>query len=258
MRNLSPNMETHGSGCYAMNTLLQKCFLCILIALCILLGSSRTAYAKTMVSDSAGLLSTEEVSNIEDTCDLILQQYDTSVFIITTNTLGKSDNYKKYLKEQSKKVDSSDNLVILFVSVKKKENVCQINCYGKKVTAALTENRRKKMMHSVEKQIKNEKYYEGIERFCDDVSQSLTIKPTLDGFIFQSIPQLIFSILLGCGVVFYLLYPGKKRQATLYTYLNKKDAKNIGHLDYFSHKEVVVLKAKKKDKAENTTKEIEE
>ena len=62
-------------------------FLCMSIAAWVLLGNACVASAKTMISDSAGLLSREEASQIESDCDLILQQHDTSVFVITTDKL---------------------------------------------------------------------------------------------------------------------------------------------------------------------------
>ena len=221
---------------------------CIFMSLIALLINSTAASAKTMISDSAGYLTREEASQIENTCDNILQQYDTSVFIITTQKMGKSDDYKKYIKGQAKKVDSKENLIILFISTKKKDGVCHVSCYGN-ITASLTEKRMEKMAAAVERRVENESYYQAMDIFCNDIIKNLTIKPSLDGFIFQSMPQLIFSLLLGCGVVFYLLYPGKKKRAVLYTYLYKNHSRNLGHLDHFSHMEVNILKSKKKGKA---------
>lgn len=221
---------------------------CIFISLIVLLISCSTASAKTMISDSAGYLTREESAQIENTCDSILQQYDTSVFIITTEKLGKSDNYKKYVEGQAKKVDSKENLVILFISTKKKDSVCHVSCYGR-ITASLTEKRMERMAGAVERRVEKEKYYQAMNIFCNDIIKGLTIKPSLDGLIFQSIPQVIFSLFLGCGVVFYLLYPGKKKQAALYTYLDKNHSKDLGHLDHFSHREVNILKSKKKGRA---------
>lgn len=230
-----------------LSAALSGFLLCLTMIFCILFANPRVASAKTMISDSAGLLSTEEASQIEDACDLILQQYDTSVFIITTDKLGKSDDYENYLTEQAQKVDGKENLVILFISTKKKDSICQVKSFGS-ITSSLTEKRMEKMARSAERQVEKEHYYQAIDRFCDDVTQSLTIKPTLDGFVFQSLPQLFFSLLLGCGVVFYLLYPGKKKHATLTTYLDKKRSRNLGKLDHFSHKEVNILKTKNKKK----------
>lgn len=217
---------------------------CIFILFIALLISCTAVSAKTMISDSAGYLSREEAAQIENTCDDILQQYDTSVFIITTEKLGKSDDYKKYVKEQAKKVDSNANLVVLFISTKKKDSVCHVSCYGK-IADSLTEKRMEKMAKAVERRVENENYYQAMRIFCNDIVKSLTIKPSLDGFIFQSIPQLIFSLLLGCGVVGYLLYPGKKKHISLYTYLDKNHSRNMGRLEHFSHKEVNIIKTKK-------------
>lgn len=226
-------------------------FLCISIVAYVLLGNVCVASAKTMISDSAGLLSREEASKIESDCELILQKHDTSVFVITTDKLGKSDDYQKYLKNQLEKESSEDNLVILFISIKKKDGVCEIMRNGK-ITEFLTEKRIENMKDAVESRVESGKYYQAIDNFCDDVSQGLAITPSLDGFIFQSLPQLIFSLLLGCGSVYYLLYSRKRESATLNTYLDKEYSKDLGHLDHFSHKEVNILKEKKtsKDKKE--------
>lgn len=227
----------------------HKNFPLLLICMISILTASLCQYsvaaAKTMISDSAGYLSREEAAQIEDTCDTILQQFNTSVFIITTEKLGKSDDYKQYLEKQANKVEPGENLVILFISTKKKDSVCYISCHGE-IKNFLTKDRIKNMTRAVENRVEKEDYYEAIDIFCDDVTQGVTIKPSLDGFIFQSFPQLIFSLLLGCGVVYYLLRTGKKQQAVLSTYLRREHAMDLGHLDHFSHKEIKVLKDKKK------------
>ena len=99
---------------------------CVFVAACMFLANAKIGAAKTMISDSAGLLSREEASRIESDCDLILQQHDTSVFVITTDKLGKSDDYQDYLKNQLDKAGSEENLVILFISVKDQDGVCQV------------------------------------------------------------------------------------------------------------------------------------
>lgn len=216
----------------------------ISVVACILLVNADTASAKTMMSDSAGLLSREEASQIESDCDQILQQHDTSVFIITTDKLGKSDDYQKYLENQLEKAGSEENLVILFISTKDKDGVCEIVCHGK-IQEFLTENRIENMTNAVEGKVESGKYYQAIDGFCDDVTQGLIITPSLDGFIFQSLPQLIFSLLLGIGTVFYFLHSAKRENAERDTYLDQGHARDLGHLDHFSHKEVNILKDKK-------------
>lgn len=217
----------------------------MLCLICVLFVSAATASAQTMVSDSAGYLSTEEAYQIEDTCDKILQQYNTSVFIITTDKLGKSDDYTKYLDEQAEKVNGTENLVILFISTKEKDGICKVTCHGK-IREQLTENRIEKMTAAVQSSVDSGKHYQAIDRFCDDVNQSLAIKPSLDGLIFQSVPQLLFSLLVGCGVIYYLLRPAKKKVSDYSTYLDSSHPSDLGHLDHFSHKEVNILKTKKK------------
>lgn len=217
----------------------------LLCMICILLGSHTTVHAQTMVSDSAGYLSTEEASQIENACNTILQQYDTSVFIITTDKLGKSDDYKKYLDKQAEKIDTGENLIILFISTKKNDRICHITCHGK-TTEVLTDNRIKKLTAAVQDRTDSGNYYQAIDHFCEDINKYLAIKPSLDAVIFQSVPQLIFCMLLGCGIVYYFLHAKKEETATLYTYLDRKHLDDLGHLDHFSHKEVQILRTKQK------------
>ena len=77
-------MGTNGAG-----KMKRAILVCASVAICIFLANPRAVSAKTMISDSAGLLSREEASRIESDCDLILQQHDTlplGEFAIGTNT----------------------------------------------------------------------------------------------------------------------------------------------------------------------------
>ncbi len=217
---------------------------CASVAICIFLANPRAVSAKTMISDSAGLLSREEASRIESDCDLILQQHDTSVFVITTDKLGESDDYQNYLKNQLDKAGSEENLVILFISTKDKDGVCEVVCHGK-IQEFLTEKRIENMTDAVTGRVEGGKYYEAIDSFCDDVTQALVITPSLDGLIFQSLPQLIFSLLLGCGTIYYFLHSAKGKKTSEDLQLNQGQFRDLGHLDHFSHKEVNILKDKK-------------
>jgi len=231
-------------GKYRIKELAWGVVLCMSIVAWILQGNVCIASAKAVISDSAGLLSREEVSQIESDCDLILQRHDTSVFVITTDKLGKSDHYQEYLKNQLEKESSEDNLVILFISTKEKDGVCEIVCHGE-ITEFLTKKRLENMTDAVESKVESGKYYQAIDGFCADVTQGLAITPSLDGFIFQSLPQLIFALLLGGGSVCYMLYSRKRERASLDIYLDKEHSRDLGHLDHFSHKEVNILKDKR-------------
>ncbi len=232
-------MGRHGTGRMG-----RRIMACVFVAACMFLANAKIGAAKTMISDSAGLLSREEASRIESDCDLILQQHDTSVFVITTDKLGKSDDYQDYLKNQLDKAGSEENLVILFISVKDQDGVCQVVCHGK-IQDFLTRDRMENMSNAVEGKVESGKYYQAIDGFCDDVTRGLVITPSLDGFIFQSLPQLILSLLLGCGTVFYFLRSAKREKTSGDIHLPQGNFRDLGHLDHFSHKEVNILKDKK-------------
>lgn len=206
---------------------------------------SSAAASKTMISDSAGFLSSEEASQIETACDTIWQRYQTSVFIITTDKLGRSDHYEDYIRKQSEKVSKKDNLIILFLSTKENDDVCKIACYGN-IKNSLTSQRIQKIERAVQKKADRGDRYEAIETFCHDMTKWLSLNPALDVPVFRSLFQLIFSLLLGCGVVYCLLRPEKKEAATLYYYLDQNQSKSLGKLDHFSHREVNILREKKK------------
>ncbi len=233
------SMGRHGDG-----RIKGRILAFISVVACMLLSGANVASAKTMISDSAALLSREEASKIESDCDLILQQHDTSVFVITTDKLGKSDDYQNYLENQLEKAGDHENLVILFVSIKDGDGVCQVVCHGK-IQELLTPKRMEDMKNAVEGKVESGKYYQAIDDFCDDVTRALVISPSLDGFIFQSLPQLIVSLLLGCGTVFYFLGSAKRKKDSGDTRLNESHFKDLGRLDHFSHKEVKILKDKK-------------
>lgn len=231
-------------GRYGSGRMKRRILPFIFVMAWVLLTNASTSSAKTMISDSAGLLSREEASQIESDCELILQQHDTSVFVITADKLGKSDDYQNYLENQLEKASSEENLVILFISIKDGDGVCQIVCHGK-IQDFLTEDRIDHMRNAVEGKVESRKYYEAIDDFCDDVTRGLVISPSLDGFIFQSLPQLIFSLILGCGTVFYFLRSAKRKTVSGAPLSDQGHFRDLGHLDHFSHKEVNILKDKK-------------
>lgn len=199
----------------------------------IFLLSGNTAKADSIIADGAGLLSSDEANKLESACKDIELRYQTCVYIITSSEIGKNNHPEKYVRSIAKDEHAPENLVILFVSSKKNQQFCIISRCGN-ATKTLTQKRCDKLERRIQSAISDKQYYTAFDTFCDETLVYLGRKPMLDAPFFATIPQLIFSVLLTCGILFLILRDETARM-DLCTYMDKKLSKILERSDDFSH-----------------------
>ena len=59
--------------------------------------------AGAKLSDNAGILTTQEAAVAEKNLNYIVERYDASVHLFTSDSIGKKDDYKAYVKKQRKR-----------------------------------------------------------------------------------------------------------------------------------------------------------
>lgn len=102
-----------------MNTYKMKKILVIgLFFLSFLLFGQR-ANAATVITDGANLLTAKEAEQIRSQCESILTQYDTSIYIVTSNKIGGQDDFEGYMEKIGNAADAPKNMILLFISTKK-------------------------------------------------------------------------------------------------------------------------------------------
>lgn len=196
------------------------------------------AYAKTVISDSAHMLTTEEIELIHKNCDSILERHNTSVYILTSDKIGINDNYDGYMEQVGNDSKAPENLVLLFISTKKDARVYQIYGYGTAKTQ-LTHKRCNKVMDHMQRNMKNGNYYEALNIFCNEVDTYMGRNPKLDSLFFQSLPQLIFSLLIS----FLIILPSVRKTAGKNTvaarnYIDESHSQLLGRIDHFRYMNV--------------------
>lgn len=227
----------------------RKCFhlLLFFILFATFFYTGNSAQAENLVSDSAGLLSSEEKSQIQTLCDQIQTLYDTSVFIITSDKMGKSDDYETYMEKQRNKQEATQNLIVLFISTKENQHVYQIHGYGF-AEKMLTHDRLNAIMDDMQGDLSDGDYYEALRTFCNETLKYLEKDPRFDSIIFQSIPQLILAFIISAIIIFLLLYNRiGKNTTTAFTYLLPENSKILGHMEHFSHMTVTRVPINKND-----------
>lgn len=233
---ISGKTKKYAASCPAKKAALHFLLPVILLFSCLFMG--QYACAKTVISDNAHMLTAEETELIRSSCDSILDHHDTSVYILTSDSIGANDNYEEYMEQVGNDSKSPKNLVLLFISTKKKERVYQIYGYGTAETQ-LNHDRCNKVMDHMQRNLKKGNYYEALNIFCNEVDTYLGRNPKLDSFLFQSIPQLIFSLLVSLLIILPMVWKtAGKNTTTARTYIDKKHSSLLGRIDHFQYMNV--------------------
>ncbi|MCD7826629.1 MAG: TPM domain-containing protein [Clostridiaceae bacterium] len=206
----------------------------ILIFFCLTIPfwGTRPASAKTVIADGAQLLSTDELGTLEESCDRVEDRFDTSVYIIISQELGETDDYKSYVNQIAKDEKSPENLIILLLSVKSDDPFCFIKCYGNP-KKNLTQKRCSSFAAQVEKYAAQDNAYDGLEQFVDNVLEYINRKPSLDGLQYHTMLHLLFAVLLGFLTLWILC--GRRPAPVPAPQIDKDRSHRLGQMDLFMH-----------------------
>jgi len=225
--------------------MIRKFLFCIFFLFAIFFSGGQ-AEAKTVISDGAHLFTAEETEQIRQYCDTILENHQTSVYVMTSEKIGSRDDYKGYMDKIGQAEESPENLVLLFISKKKGGHVYQIYGYGK-AKERMGYERCNKVMDHMQGDLKKGNYYDAMYTFYKEVSACLGQNPKLDSFVYQSVPQLIFCFLLSTLIIF-LMARGQAGKGTVAAqrYIEANRSRLLGRIDHFSYMETGRVKHNKK------------
>ena len=219
-----------------MTSTIHKLFypLLLLVTLFLCLGMPQQAGAKakkTVIADGAGLLSTDDIAALTEVCDDIASRYNTSIYIISTNTIGKKDDYSSYLDTIVADKNSPENLILLFISTKTKDTFCTVRASGD-TEKQITQERCDSLAKAVKKRIRSGDAYTAIDHFADTVVDYYQTRPFTDYIVFHPILQLLVCLAVA-GITLFLAAanPLPKQEFHRLDYASDDHSKQFGHLD---------------------------
>ncbi len=224
--------------------MMKKGLLSCLLFCLLLLPAACASAAGARVSDSAGMLSTQEFAIAEKSMNYIVERYNVTVHLFTSEKIGKKDDYRAYVKKQRKKEKEND-LLLLFLSTKKDEEVCCIKAYGA-AKKNLTEKRLSGIEGAVEKRLRREDYKEAVHFLSGQLLDKMGTRPVFDAFVFHPLLHFLLCVLVTAGLLYRLLRKNVWKKPEGIPYLNEKYSTLLGSLDHFSHISVKAVKTKKK------------
>lgn len=224
-----------------------RLFSLIGLSILITLSFGQLASADSIVSDNAGLLSADEADQIQSSCDTIQERFETSVYIVTSSEIGQKDDYEKYMESIAKSENSPKNLILVFISTKKNSHVYQVYSFGK-AKEMLDQERCNAIMDDMNSDLLDGDYYSALDTFCDEAQEYMGKDPMLDSIVFSPIPQLIFCLLLTCGIVYLMIRNNTgKNKTTRNPYIDSNHSMVLGKIDHFTHTTVTRVQKPKKN-----------
>lgn len=242
------NTDSQSKNRSVASRLLRQMFLLALVLFFVFLGSQK-ADAATVITDGANMLTAKESEQIRSQCESILTQYDTSIYIVTSDKIGKQDDFEGYMEKIGNADDAPENMILLFVSTKKDGRVYQIFGYGK-AEVFMTHDRCNKVMDRMQGDLKDGEYFSALETFCKETRSYMGRDPKFDSLIFQALPQLIVSLLLSILIIFLMVRSSTGRNTTtVQTYIDQNHSRLLGRIDHFTH--MTVSRVKKSRDSDN-------
>lgn len=202
----------------------------------------QTACAKSVIADNAKILTGAESEELLEYCNTIDRLYDTSIYIITSDTIGMQDDFTGYMERIGSADDSPENLVLLFVSVKKDGHVYQIFGYGK-AEYFINSNRCNKIMDLMQNDLSKQDYFYALKTFCEKVQRYLGKDPRFDSLIYHPVVHLIIALILSSIIILCMVWNSAgKNTTTVSTYIDNNHSHLLGHIDHFTHMTVKRVK----------------
>lgn len=200
--------------------------------LCFTISQQAAAKDKTtVIADGAGLLSTDDIAALTETCDDIAVRYSTSIYIISTDTMDRDDGYSDYLNTIITDKKSPKNLIVLFISTKAKDNFCVIRASGD-AKKQITQKRCDNLARAVEKEIRNGDAYTAIDHCADTIVEYFQTKPFTDFILFHPILQVLLCLATaGITLCLAVANPLPKQSFRHLDYASDSHSEQLGHLD---------------------------
>lgn len=193
-----------------------------------------TASAETIIQDDAGILSPDKEPELQNLCDNIYKEYNTSVYIWTDNNISGSDNFGS-LMEQFVASQSNKDVIILMIGMYPGDRIYEIQGYGN-AQNMLTDKRCSKILDYMYNDMADGNYYDAVKTFCQKSYKYMGKPPKLDNIIFSPVFQLVICLVAGIVTVSVIAYNSGGRTTTnSNTYLDMNNSRVIGSFDRYTH-----------------------
>lgn len=193
-----------------------------------------TASAETIIQDDAGILSASKEPELQNLCDKIYKEYNTSVYIWTDNNISGSDNFGS-LMEQFVASHTNKDVIILMIGMYPSDRIYEIQGYGT-AQEMLTDKRCSKILDYMHSDMVDGNYYDAVKTFCQKSYKYMGKPPKLDNIIFSPLFQLIICLAAGIVTVSIIAYNSGGRTTTnSNTYLDINNSRVIGSFDRYTH-----------------------
>lgn len=210
------------------------CSLFLLFSLigCLVLSQQADAKSKkTVIADGAGLFSTDDSASLTSVCNDIATRYNTAIYIISSNTIGREDDYAGYLDTIMNDKKSPENMILLFISTKTEDSFCAVLAKGDTKTQ-ITQDRCDSLAKAAKRQLRKGDAYTAVDHFTNTIVNYFETKPFTDFFFFNPILQLLFCFAVA-GITLFLAAanPLPKQNFRRLHYASDDHSGHLGHLD---------------------------
>lgn len=215
-----------------IHKILYPLLLLFSLSLCFSISQQADAKGKkTVIADGAGLLSTDDIAALTDTCDDIASRYNTTIYIISTNTIGEEDDYSDYLNTIITNKKSPENLILLFISMKTEDGFCAVRANGA-TQKQITKERCNNLAKALERQLRRDDAYTAIEHCTNTLVEYFQTKPFTDFILFHPILQLLFCLAVaGISLFLAAANPLSRQEFRRLDYASDDHSEQLGHLD---------------------------
>lgn len=198
------------------------------------------------VYDEAGLLTEEEVANLEQQAAAYFEKWDTDFIIVTTeSTEGKG--IRQYLQDFSDKLwgefnREEDNMAIITVDIG--DRWVDLAGFGR-AEKRIDNKRADHIRQELTPYLSDENYYEAFQVFMEMADEYMRTFPGVNpnSIFFNTLFQLAVSLGLAGIIVFFMAYhSGGKVTVTSTTYLDRNQSRVIRKRDRYLRKSVTRMK----------------
>lgn len=194
----------------------------------------RTADARTIIQDDAGIIPESGEKELGNLCDKILKEYNTSVYIWTDNDISGSDDFG-YMMEQFVAAGADKNVIILMIGMHPGDRIYEVQGYGT-AQEMVNDKRCSKILDYMYDDMADGNYYSAIKTFCNQSYTYMGKPPRLDNIIFSPVFQLVICLIAGIVPVIIIAYnSGGRTAADSHTYLDRNNSRIIGSFDRYTH-----------------------
>lgn len=199
---------------------------------------AKYAAAETVITDEAFLFSDEELQELTQKGDLIYDQHQVDVYIMTRNSLPNGQYFISYMEDYADAMEVTD-AILLLINMDPSDRVYEIEGYGKAETY-LNENRCGKVLDSMQSDMRSGNYFDAVSIGLDKSNKYLGAKDSaladavIDSPLFTIPVHLLIAVLIAGIIVGTWVYrSGGTMSVGAFTYMNQNSSRVLARHDQY-------------------------